>query len=59
MEGPNSALDEKHLEIRRFTERTNLGLVSLSGCSLNEVHGVTRDGENHKFGDHCWDPGSI
>ena len=48
----------KNLGIWRFSERINLGLVSLVGCYLNELHGVTRDGENNNFGDNCWDPGS-
>ena len=27
--------------------------------ALNEVHGVTRDGDNHNFGDNLWGLGSI
>ena len=59
MERPNGDVDEKHLGIRRFTERINLGLASLVGCAFNEAHGVTRDDENNNFGDYLWDPGSI
>ena len=49
MESLNGAVDEKYLRIRRFMERINIGLVSLVGCALNEVHGVTRDTANHNF----------
>ena len=53
MERPNGAVDEKHLGIVGFTERINLGLVSLVGFSFNGVHGVARDIENHNFGNYC------
>ena len=33
--------------------------MTLVGCAFNEVHGVTRYGENHNFGDNLWDPGYI
>ena len=59
MERLNAAVGLKYLRIRRFMERINIGLVSLVGCTFNEVHGVTRDGANHNFGDNCWDLGSI
>ena len=52
MESLNGAVDEKYLRIRRFMERINIGLVSLVGCAFNEVHGVTRYGENHNLGDY-------
>ena len=52
MEMLNGAVDEKYLRIRRFMERINIGLVSLVGCAFNEVHGVTRHGENHNLGDY-------
>ena len=52
MESLNGAVDEKYLRIRRFMEIINIGLVSLVGCAFNEVHGVTRYGENHNLGDY-------
>ena len=59
METPNGAVDEKHISIRRFTDRINIGLLSLVGCAFNEVHGVTRDSAKHNFGDYFWYTGSI
>ena len=59
MERPNGPGDEKYIGIGRFTERINLGLVGLVEYTLNEVHGITTDGANNKFGDYCWDPGFI
>ena len=59
MERPNGAVDEKNLGIWRFTERINIGMVSLVGCDFNEVHGVTSYGANHNFGDNLWDLGSV
>ena len=40
MERPNGAVDEKHLGIRRFMERINLGLVSLDCCDFNGLYGL-------------------
>ena len=59
MEGPDGAVDERHLGIISFTERINLGLVIFVGCAINEVHSFTRNVANHNFGDYCWDLGSI
>ena len=52
MERPNVAFDEKYLRIRRLMDRINIGLASFVGCVFNEVHGVTRYGENHNLGDY-------
>ena len=49
----------KKLRIRRFTERINFYLMTLVGCACIEVHGVTRNGENHNFGGNFWDTGSV
>ena len=59
LEKLNGAVDEKHLRIRRFVDRINLGLVILVGCALYEVNGVTKDVADHNFGYYLWDPGSI
>ena len=40
-------------------EKINIGLVSLVGCAFNEVHGITRDGENHNLVYYFWKPFSI
>ena len=53
------SVDEEHLGIVIFTKGINLGLVSLVGCSFNEVHWVTRNGANSNFCHYWWDPGSI
>ena len=52
MEMLNGAVDERHIGVGSFMERINIGLVSLVGCAFNEVHGVTRYGENHNLGDY-------
>ena len=59
MERLNGAVDEKQIVIISFTERINIGLMSLVRCDFNEVHVVTRDGKNNKLGDNCWETGSI
>ena len=59
MDGSNGAVDEKNLGILNFSDRINCVLVILVGCAFDEVHGVTRYGENHKFGDNFWYPGSV
>ena len=55
----NGAVDEKLFGIGRSTERIILGLVSLVGCTFNELHGINRYGTKHNFGDYCWYRGSI
>ena len=59
MDRPNGAFGEKHIRIRRFLDRINIGLVILFGCDFNEVNGVARYDANYDFGDYCRDPGSI
>ena len=40
MERPNGAADEKQFVIGWFTERIDIVLVSLVGCTFNGVHGL-------------------
>ena len=59
MERPNGDADEKQFVIGWFTERIDIVLVSLVGCTFNGVHGLNIYCTNHYFGDYCWYLGSI
>ena len=53
MERLNGAVEEKQFRIGGFTEIPNFGFIILAGCTINEIHGVTRYDEKHNFSDYC------
>ena len=40
-------------------EGINIFLEILVQCAFNEVHWITSDGANHKFGDNLWDTETV